>query len=121
MINREAQTALEAVARKHGLAVQPQGGSCDAEGLSATLKFMFTDVTTDGQPMTPEFVALRYKYPEIAGYTFYVPGKGYVKPIGFNSRAKKYPYIYKMCSTGEVYKTSKWIIDACTPERREEA
>ena len=120
MLNREAQDALEEVARRHGLAVKPAGGTYDATGLNATLKFMFSDVTTDGQPMTPEFIALRDKYPEIAGYTFYVPGKGYVKPIGFKSRAKKYPLLYENLSTGEIYKTGMLFLKECTPERRSE-
>ena len=121
MINREAQAALEEVARKHNLKVVSQGGSYAPDGANATFKFMFTDQTTDGTPMTPEFLALRALHPEIAGYTFYVPGKGYIKMLGYNSRAKKYPYLYEECASGKIYKTTAHIIEKCTPERREDA
>lgn len=118
MINREAQAALEEVARKHNLKVVSQGGSYAPDGANATFKFMFTDQTTDGTPMTPEFLALRALHPEIAGYEFYIPGKGYVKPVGWSARAKKYPVIYQNLSDGKRYKTTAGFLGQCTPDRR---
>ncbi|MCR9222863.1 MAG: hypothetical protein NXH70_02240 [Hyphomonas sp.] len=119
MIGREAQEALEAVARKHNLTVIYKGGSYD--DTNTTLKFLFADETTDGTAMTPEFMALRALYPEIAGYEFYIPGRGYVKPIGWNSRAKKYPLVYQNLSDGKRYKTTQSLLTECTPERRSDA
>lgn len=119
MIGQEAKAALEAVARKHNLTVIYKGGSYD--DTNTTLKFLFADETTDGTAMTPEFKALRELYPEIAGYEFYIPGKGYVKPIGWNARARSYPVVYKDLSSGKTYKTTMGFLGQCTPERRSDA
>lgn len=118
MINREALAALEAIARKYNMAVQPKGGRYDDN--QTTLKFSFADTTTDGTPMTREFQELRRRHPEIAGYTFYIPGTGYVKPIGYNTRARKMPVIYEDLSSGKTYKTSEFFLQKCTEDRRSE-
>jgi hypothetical protein len=91
-ISNEAVEALKAVAEKYGMTVSSQGGSIASS--SVVLKFQFAGVTETGVAETPEFQALKRKYPTLAGKEFDIPGMGRVTLTGWNHRAPKYPIQY---------------------------
>ena len=105
-ISNEAVEALKAVAQKHGMTVNAQGGSIAAS--SVVLKFQFAGVTETGVAETPEFLALKRKYPTLAGKEFDIPGMGRVTLTGWNHRAPKYPVQYR--KDGKNFKAHASII-----------
>lgn len=99
-IEREMIAALEPIAEKYGMKVVGGGGTFTPVNYKPKIEFVTKDES--GALNTAEFRMLKLRYPEMAGKTFYVAGKGYVQPIGYRPKAPKYPFLARY-PDGKVY------------------
>lgn len=114
-IERDMIEALKPIAAKYGLEPVSNGGKYSLDRYTPNLSFVTKDES--GALNTAEFAALKRRYPSIAGKSFYVPGKGYVSPIGYRPRATKYPVLAKY-PDGKVYAIPEsYVANWFTPER----
>lgn len=114
-IEREMIEALKPIAAKYGLEPVNNGGKYTFDRYTPNLSFVTKDES--GALNTREFETLKMLYPEIAGKSFYVTGKGYVTPIGWRPRASKYPVLARY-PDGKIYglpqsRIKEWF----TPDR----
>lgn len=113
-VEKEMMAALKPVASKFGLDVVGSGGKYGAEGFSPKIRFVTK--SADGEPNTPEYLALKAMYPKIAGKTFYVAGRGYVTPIGWRHRAPKFPLLARFAD-GKTYALTSAFLKHFTEDR----
>jgi len=112
-LNEVVEKALNGALASMGYAAVIRGGMI--EGGTLKPKITIAKVNPTGILETSEFQALKLRHPDKAGKTYYVPGRGYLKLVGYNSRAPKMPVLVE--KDGKTWKFGTFILDQCVPAR----
>jgi hypothetical protein len=110
-IRADVEAALRTIYAKHGIDITVGRISYDAAGFRCKIDGIVRGSTGATAPVTPKVAALPGAS-WLLGNTFdqnkkYAsPSLGTVMFTGYNSRARKYPFIVKQLRTGKSYKMS---------------
>jgi hypothetical protein len=111
-VRLEINAALEAIAQKHGVTIEAGNASFARDGSSGTFKLEIVSKETapEGESVSDiKFAAalnVYGRFDDIAPNAMFKDNRlGVVTVIGYNSRAREYPYIVKTV-TGDRFKLS---------------
>lgn len=105
--NTDAIIALDKIAAEHGMSIK--AGNSRFGSANATLKFELSDITSDGEVLTPEAQAFKVNaaryglHPDDLYGTFNFQGKQY-RLTGLKTRRPKFPICAENVKTGRGHK-----------------
>lgn len=121
----EAEAALQAIAKAHGLTVRGKGGQYTAD--SCTLRFEFATLGKDGRIKDKAFSDLVFMLPVI-GLSEGDLDRVWKSPLlfsgapfvlaGYNARAHKNKFIVQRMDTGKQYVISRAVLDKVISESK---
>ena len=104
VLRREMNEALATIASKHN--VNLVTGNCRYNSKNATFKIELSLLDDDGEVEDKKLIALRQYYPNLVNKHIKLNDGTDTTVVGYNSRAKKYPFIVSTKS-GQLFKITE--------------